>query len=44
MGINTDMMTGSAGSSMMLLGWLIYLEVVIILALGIAAIWKYISK
>lgn len=44
MGMDSEMMSGTNGSSIMLFGWLIYLEIVIILALGIAALWKYLQK
>lgn len=44
MGMNADMMSGVNGSGMMLFGWLIAIEVIVILALGIAALWKYIGK
>lgn len=44
MGMDSDMMSGVNGSSIMLFGWLAYLEMVIILALGIAALWKYLKK
>jgi|GEM_PF-1411534 len=44
MGINPDMMSGANGSGLMVLGWLIALELIVVLALGIAALWKYISK
>lgn len=37
-------MMGGGGSSMMLFVWLTYILVVFLLVLGIAALWKYISK
>lgn len=39
-----NMMSGSTGSSMMFFAWISYLLVVVLLLLGIAALWKYISK
>ncbi len=32
------------GGSMMFLSWLVYVLVVILLVLGIVALWKYINK
>lgn len=32
------------GGSMMLFAWVVYLLVVVLLGLGIAALWKYINQ
>lgn len=32
------------GGSMMFFSWIIYILVVVLLGLGIAALWKYINK
>lgn len=39
-----NMMSGVGGSSMMVFSWLVYILVIAFLALGVAALWKYISK
>jgi len=39
-----NMMGGFGGSSMMLFAWIPYLLTVVLLVLGIIALWKYISK
>jgi hypothetical protein len=44
MGMNVDMMTGIDGGSMMIFGWLVYILLVALIILGIAALWKYINK
>lgn len=44
MGMNEGMMTGGNGSAMMLFGWLIYILLVALIVLGIAALWKYINR
>lgn len=44
MGMNAGMMAGESGISMMFFGWILYLEVALILAFGIAALWKYLQK
>jgi len=44
MSMNPSMMTGDNGISMMLFGWIIYLLFIVLLVLGISALWKYISK
>lgn len=44
MGLNAQMMTGGNGGSMMFLGWLIALELIVVMAFGIAALWKYLQK
>ena len=42
--MNYDLMNGVGGSSsMMLFAWLTYILVIVLLVLGIAALWKYIS-
>lgn len=38
------MMSGGYGGSFMAFGWLIGLLVLVNLALGAAALWKYVSK
>ena len=44
MGLDADMMGGANGSGMMLFGWLLALELIVLLAFGIAALWKYLQK
>ena len=44
MGINASMMSGASGSGMMLFGWILYIELVILMAYGIAALMKYLQK
>lgn len=44
MGMDSDMMTGGMGGSMMLFGWILYVLVVVVLTLGAAALWKYIKQ
>ncbi|HLB32262.1 MAG TPA: hypothetical protein VJL27_01775 [Patescibacteria group bacterium] len=44
MGFESNMMTGGVGGGMMFLGWISYLLAITLLVLGIAALWKYISK
>lgn len=39
-----DYMMGYGGGSMMLFAWIIYLLVIVLLVLAIAALWKYINK
>jgi len=38
------LMGGVGGSSMMLFAWVTYILVVVLLVLGIAALWKYINE
>lgn len=38
------MMSGTYGSGMMTLGWLVSLLVIINLVLGAVALWKYVNK
>ena len=43
--MNYDLMNGVGGSSsMMLFAWITYLLIIILLVLGIAALWKYVNK
>lgn len=42
--MNYDMMSGIGGGGMMALAWVTYLLVIILVALGIAALWKYVSN
>ena len=42
--MNYDLMSGVGGSNMMLFAWVTYILVVVLLVLGIAALWKYINK
>lgn len=44
MGMDSNMMSGGAGGTMMFFGWTLYLLVAVILILGIAALWKYLQK
>lgn len=37
-------MMGNGGSGMMLFAWITYILVVVLLVLGIIALWKYIKK
>ena len=37
-------MTGAGGGAMLLFGWTSYLLFTALLVLGIAALWKYVSK
>ncbi len=37
-------MMGGGGNSMMIFPWLTYILVVVLLVLGIVALWKYINK
>lgn len=39
-----NMMQGMYGSGFMTFGWVVYVLTVIILVLGIAALWKYVTK
>lgn len=41
--MNQGMMSGNAGMTMTLM-WLTYILVVVALVLGIAALWKYLTK
>jgi len=38
------LMGGVGTSSMMLFAWITYLLIIILLVLGIAALWKYVNK
>lgn len=38
------MMSGTYGGGMMAFGWIVYLLVIINLALGAVALWKYVNK
>ena len=38
------LMGGVGGGSMMLFAWVTYVLVVVLLVLGIAALWKYINE
>lgn len=42
--MNYSLMSGVGGSSMMLFAWVTYILIVVLLILGIAALWKYINK
>lgn len=42
--MNYQMMSGVYGGGMMFFGWIFYVLVITLLILGIAALWKYISK
>ncbi len=44
MGMNSTMMTGGSGAGMMFFGWIMYVLVVVLLVLGIAALLKYMQK
>lgn len=38
------MMDGGYGGGMMAFGWLLYILVFVVLVLGIAALWKHLTK
>ncbi len=38
-----NFMMGNAGTSMMFFAWIPYVLLIVLLALGIAALWKYIN-
>jgi hypothetical protein len=42
--IEYGLMSGTGSNGMMLFAWLTYILVVVILGLGIAALWKYIRS
>jgi hypothetical protein len=42
--MNYNMMQGDNGGGMMFFSWIIYALVVVLLVLGIMALWKYINK
>lgn len=42
--MDSDIMTGGIGFSMMFFGWIIYTLVIVLIILGIAALWKFINK
>ncbi len=42
--MNYDIMSGVNGGGMMFFSWVVYVLVVTLLVLGIAALWKYINK
>lgn len=44
MGFDSNMMNGGDGGTFMFFGWLTYFLIIILLVLGIAALWKYIGK
>lgn len=44
MGMNVGMMTGGNGAGMMFFGWILYVLVVVLTILAIAALWKYLQK
>ena len=39
-----NMMQGTAGNGMMFFTWIIYVLVIIVLVLAVAALWKYVNK
>lgn len=39
-----NMMSGVSGGSMMAWAWITYILIVILLVLGIVALWKYINQ
>ena len=39
-----NMMSGLNGNNMMFFSWLTHILVIVLLVLGIAALWKYINK
>ena len=42
--MNYGYMMGSGGGAMMLFSWVSYLLVVVLLVLGVAALWKYLNQ
>ena len=42
--MNYNMMSGAGGGSMMVLAWLTYILFTALLVLGIAALYKYLTK
>ena len=42
--MNFNMMNGDNGFGMMFFAWIIYVLVVVVLALAIAALWTYVNK
>jgi len=42
--MNYNYMLGGGGGGMMLFSWITYILVIVLLGLGIAALWKYVSK
>jgi hypothetical protein len=44
MGTDYGSMLGTSGGSMMFFGWIAYILVIILVVLGIVALWKYINK
>ena len=44
MGVDSSMMSGGFGGTMMFFGWLTYLVFIVLMAFGIAALWKYLNK
>jgi hypothetical protein len=38
------MSNGAGGANMMFFAWITYILVIVLLALGIAALWKYINQ
>jgi hypothetical protein len=44
MGTDYNSMMGTNGGAAMFFGWLAYILILILIALGIAALWKYLKK
>jgi len=44
MGTDYGTMMGSNGGGMMAFGWLVSIILIVLAILGIAALWKYLSK
>lgn len=44
MGTDYGTMMGSNGGAMMFFGWIAYVLFIVLIILGIAALWKYLQK
>jgi hypothetical protein len=44
MGFNNGLMAQGFGAGMMFFGWIIYLLLILLFVLSIAALWKYLNK
>ena len=42
--MNYDMMRGADSGGMQFFAWIVYLLVVVVLVLSVAALWKYVNK
>lgn len=44
MGMDSGMMVGGSGGTLMFFGWLVYILLIVLIVFGIAALWKYLQK